>query len=215
MAITFPVPWSDFAAKLKIEEGSGGFSLTPNDEVTGLGSGQMLVSEFFPSVWRVSVQTVLMDRSLVKQLAALARGIEKKGGAFLMDDRAHAFPQLDPKGETLGASVVTIAGIGGSGRSVQLQDMPSLYRLRAGDRLSITDGTSVYYGEFLEDANANAGGLGPFADVFPELPPWAEVGMAVTLARPTAMMQFVPGSVAVSIGLLHGSIAFEAVEDVR
>lgn len=214
MALTFPIGLAGFADLLRIE--SGAFTTPDYHQVTGLGSGQMLTSEFFDPVWRVELQTAPMKNTDARRVMSLARGMMHKDGSFLLYDHKACFPKLDPGGVVLGSNVVTIAGIGGNGRSVQFEGMPSLYRLRVGDRFSVTDGTSVYYGELLEDANANASGLGPFADVFPEFPVWVETGMAVTLKKPYAIMQIRSGTLRMAnSGPNRSVVSFEAFEDVR
>lgn len=155
-----------------------------NDQLAGLGSGDVMQTELADPVWSA---VVTLGRGLhdeLKQAAALIRRLHGAKQPFFICDPTSLYPQADPKGLTLGASAVTVRTVSADRSILKLQGLPAGYVLTLADKVQIpyAGGRHAFH-EVSETAAATAGGQID-VQVFPFLPFSLAVGLAVTLKQP-------------------------------
>ncbi|WP_440410613.1 hypothetical protein [Neorhizobium petrolearium] len=169
------------------------WSIQRNDELAGNGDGDVWSAELADPLW---TGDVTLDRGLhdeLKQAAALIRSLDGSRQAFMCCDPLSLFPQSDPDGSILGASVVRVRAINPDRRLLQVSDLPAGYELTTGDKLQITQGTMIRFHEVGADASATVAGNLDLS-VFPRLPLTLAVNAVVTLIKPGCPVIIAPGS---------------------
>lgn len=215
MAITFPVPVSGFASRLRVSDFR--WQLREFPEISGTAIGQVIVNEIAERRWRASVKLARMSPAAAADIQATIEAIGPSGH-FLLCDPSRIGPALDPSGAALGSSDVTIHTIGADNRSLRLQGLPAGYVLSRGDMLSIAYGASPVrrmLARAAEAATASGAGITPLFEVRPFLRNGVAVGQTVTLVRPAAKVIFEPGSFDPGTPftkLLVGGMTFTAIE---
>ena len=209
MAITFPLALAAFADKLRTP--SVKFKLQDNDEVSGLGSGQIITHDLAPKLWTGELSTVPMRTNEARELEALVN-IVKRGSFYLYDPRK-AVPAKDPYGSLLGGSVVQINSLPNA-YSMSLKGLPAGYVLLAGDYLSFDYGspTRRAFHEVAETVTANGSGVTPVFEVGPFIRPGAAVDAIVTLRKPSMRAIIVPGSFDASFSVPFTTINFSVIQ---
>lgn len=155
-----------------------------NDQLAGLGSGDVMQTELADPVWSAAVTLGRGLHDELKQAAALIRRLHGAKQPFFMCDPTSLFPQADPKGLTLGAAAVTVRAVSANRSILQLQGLPAGYVLTIGDKLQIAyAGGRHAFHEVAETAAATVGGQLD-VQVFPFLPFSLAIGLAVTLKQP-------------------------------
>ena len=214
MAFTFPLTWSQFAGRLRIN--AGRFDLARFEEASGTSRGDVLTRSIAWPKWQTEVGLVPMRLAEASEIEAILRRLGSSG-TFYMHDPRHPFPQMDPAGLLLGAATPTIHSIGGDNRSMRLAGLPNGYQLRPGDTLSFDRGSSPVRRSFhsiLEPVAASAAGLTPAFEVEPPFQAGTVAAADVTLLNPAAKMQitsFSPGEADAARFNVHG-MAFTAIE---
>lgn len=195
MAINYPYTIGFFADKLKIS--SVEWTIQRNDELSGSGDGRVWQAELAPPLW-VGTVGLSVDRiDTLKQVAALIRKLHGAQEALLMYDPLSKYPQADPTGSILGASVVAVNSIASDRSRLSLSGLPAGYKLTLADKLSITYGIDpVRYAflEFSESITANGSGVTGLIEVFPHIPAGIVAGAAVTLIKPPCKCIIYPDS---------------------
>jgi len=174
------------------------WTIRRNDEMSGLGDGRVYAVELAPPIWSAEVTLCDMPNDEAKQIAARIRALNGPLQAFMLYDPLSIYPQADPAGAVIGASVVTVSSIGADRRHINLSGLPAAYTLTAGDKLQIPymQGATQRH-SFLEvSATASAGGTGAITDlaVFPNVPIALAGGETVILSRAACRCVIVPGS---------------------
>lgn len=212
MAITFPRPLSEFIETLKIQ--SIEWDIRRNDQFSGLGNGQILSANVAPPLWNGSVRLALMSYDEYTKIRARIATLDGSMNSFHVYGPPRLYPQSDPDGSILGASVVTIDTLGSDNKSLRLTGLPAGYQLTEGDLFSYTFSSGTYQAMHMicEDAIANGSGLTPFFEIRPHLFPDVTVGTGVTLIKPTAKAIIVPNSL--RLGSISGQSVNGAAFDV-
>lgn len=195
MSLTFPLPLASFADRLKIV--SVKWQLQRRDEVSGLGSGQILAAQLSPPLWTAPVTLAPMYHDEADQIQALIESLDGSINDFYLYNPRRAYPQADPTGTILGAATPTIAALGPDNKSIQIQGLPNGYTLTAGDFLAFNYGSNPVrraLHRFVETGSANGSGSTPVLEVRPHIRPGAVVGSVVTLIKPAARVFIVPDS---------------------
>lgn len=196
MTLTFPLALADFWDQLPIST----LSFAPEEQVeaSGLASGQILTREVAPTLWRGAVTFGGLTPAEAADIAPLIDLVRRTGASFFACDLKRGYPGLDPDGSVLGASVVTVDGIGASRRDLILDGLPPNYPLRRGDLVGVQWGTNpVRYGlhRIVVASSADAAGRTGWNEVTPPVSAAVAIGAAATLARPAIKAVIVPGSV--------------------
>lgn len=195
MALIFPLSVSDFADKLKIQ--SVEWKLQRYDELSGLGSGDVLAAQLAPARWVAKVTLATMYHGEAAQAQALIETLDPTASFFLYAPQL-PYPQSDPDGSILGAAELTIQTVGGNNRSLRVEGFPAGYTLTVGDFLAFDYGSSPVRRAFhriCETVSASGGiGLTPLFEVRPHLRPGVTTGPVVTIIKPAAKVFIVPES---------------------
>src|SRR4051812_13620834 len=109
MTVTYPYPLPFLADLLSIE--SVTWDIQRNDELSGSGDGRVWQAELAPPLWTGNVSLNIGYHNDLKQIAAKIRKLHGAQNSFFLCDPLSEYPQLDPDGSILGASVVRVGAI--------------------------------------------------------------------------------------------------------
>ena len=195
MTVTYPYSLPYFADRLPIS--SVEWSVKRTDTLSGQGSGRIWQAELAPPLWMATVELDRRPSNEMKQYAALIRKLHGSQEAFFLFDPLSRYPQNDPKGLVLGASVVRVESIPSHRASIALKGLPAGYQFLPGDKMQIAYNTSPVRYAFLEiSESATAGGDGTTGSigVFPHVAVGIDVDDIVTLAKPACRMVIMPNT---------------------
>ena len=167
-----------------------------NDEIEGLGSGQILTAELATPLWTAEVVTPLQTFAEGRKLRAILNGLTKPNKDFFLYDPIGGYPALDPTGSIVAAATVTVHSVV-SGQ-IRLAGLPNGYTLTPGDYFHVEWGTAPVRRGFFEvsvPVTAAVGGTTPLFDVFPYPMSGVVAGVPVTIVKPAMKAKFIPGSV--------------------
>lgn len=164
-----------------------------NDELSGMGSGDVWQSELADPFWTADIALARGLHDELKQAAAAVRDLEGAQQSFMCCDPLSPFPQADPNGLIIGASAVTVRAVAPNRRIAQLQGFPAGYELTRGDKMQFTQGDLRRFFEVSSPAVASAQGLVDVR-VFPRLPLALAIGAAINLKNPACPVIVYPGS---------------------
>lgn len=215
MAITFPLSIDALADRLKIQAVS--WRLERYDELSGLGSGEILAAQLAPPRIVADVEVAPMYHSAASQVQALIESLDGPINSFYLFAPQRRYPQSDPDGSGLGSSVPTIHSIGSNNKSLRLKALPDDYVLTAGDYLAFDYGSNPERRAFhriVETVAANSGGITPYFEVRPHLRPGVEVDTTVILKEPAAKVIIVPGSFSPgkAAGMITEGMSFQVMQ---
>jgi hypothetical protein len=216
MAITYPYSVSFLADRLKIA--SLVWDVQRNDELSGSGDSRIWQAELADPLWSATVNLAAGYNNNMKQIAALIRKLHGAQESFFLYDPMSRYPQADPDGSLLGASVVRIDSVGAGGRTISLNGLPAGYVLTLADKMQIAYATSPVRYAFLEVSDqtvvASGGGVTSAFEVFPNAPVGVAVNDVVTLIKPACRMIIMPGSHNPGTGspLITTDGAFKAIQ---
>lgn len=213
MTITTPYSLANFADLLKFAKVS--FSRKENDEMSGLGSGQILTANLAPKLWIADISLAKVFHSEAMQLQALIEALDGSLGTFYLYNPLAKYPQSDPTGSIFGASTPTIHTLNSDNKRMRVQGLPSTYRLTRGDMISwdYSSGTKRAFHRIVETVTAVAG-LTPLFEVRPHIRVGSTTGLAVTLIKPAGKFLMVPDSFRIESNddLLTSTIQFQAIQ---
>lgn len=162
-----------------------------NDEVEGVGSGQILTAELATPLWSVEINTTVNLFDTGRYIRAILNDLNRPGQKFDVYDPIAQYPRSDPTGSILGASTVQIDSVGLDG-TMTLKGLPAGYVLSPGDFMEINYGGRRGFFEVSQPATANGGGVTTAFRMFPTISAGAPVNTAVNLIQPKIQCQFVP-----------------------
>lgn len=188
MAIVFPLAYTfleDIFHPLAFHP-----TLMPQQMTSQQASGGVIVKDLGPPLWRADiVSRWLTQREALKAIAAL-NSLQGSIGTFYIYSTLLKNPQADPRGTTLGASIVKIKTVYFDG--FDLKGLPAGYVISVGDRLTIN--SLYHYYEVLETATADGSGNTNGFFTQPKPLPGAAVDQVVALLHPIFLAVMVPGS---------------------
>lgn len=187
---------ADFADKLKLASAS--WSVIYQQELSGLGGGQMLASDRGPAYWEADCSTVEAYHADIRAMRAVVDKAQGTLGEFYLYDPAAVAPVSDPLGLALAGATVKIKTVP-DGRSLRLKGLPIGYVLTAGDLISFDTGSRRQLVQIGDTVTADGSGDTAAFAVSPSLLTGTAVDTVVTLLKPSAKMKLVPGSVRVSM----------------
>lgn len=211
--LTFPLATATFADALKYATVS--FRLRRNEEYSGLGSGQILGAQLGPDMWEADVTLARLYHAQAMQVQALIESLDGVINDFYLYNPLTAYPQYDPTGSKLGASVPRLMGVP-SGKTIAMDGVPSGYTLTRGDMLSFDYGSGPVkraLHRVVETRVANSSGVLAAFEVRPHIRTGAADNAIVTLIKPSAKMIMVPDTFAIENDTLVTSvIRFKAIQ---
>lgn len=215
MALSFPLAFDDLMALIGLEEGT--FTLSRNDQVSGLGNGQPLNAELASPLWRFEGTTIPMDNDNGEAVAALFEMLGHPGRDFYIANPRKKGPRADPDGTNLGSATPTLQSLASNNREVRITGLPSGYVLSRGDMIAFDYGP---VGEkrralhrIVSTVAADGDGLTPLMEVFPHIRAGAAVDDAVFLAPATMRAKLIPDSFApAGVGSMHQRFTFSAIQ---
>ncbi len=217
MALTYPLALTDFADILPVAEMS--FHLPEQVVMSRTGQGEVLTADIADRLWQGRITLGRLTRAEAGRPEVLIELIRQAGRSFLIYDLHRINPRLDPTGAVLGASAVTILGLGTDARELSLAGLPAGYVLSAGDHLSFTYNSGRYALHRIVTTSVTASGAGetPLFEVVPEVRPGATTGTAVQLKKARCKAVAIPGSVeeALRRNTLSEGMAFDWVQTLR
>lgn len=194
MALSDPRALADFADLLKIK--SIVWDVLENQQVDGLGSGDVLVTDLASSLWLPKITIDWMYYAEARQIEAALNSLRGARQFYLCDPIAR-FPASDPTGAILGDAEVVIHTIGDNNRSVSFSGLPAGYVLTPGDKWHTdfsTDPIRRGFIEMSEGGAADGTGVTHELDCFPAIWPGIDAGAAVTFTNPAVKAIIQPGS---------------------
>lgn len=193
MALTYPLPYTQFLAALRVEEVS--FRLSQPQEHTRLGDGTVISASLGAALWAGSIRLAPAPHPRHAQMEALIALMDQPGATFLCHDSRYVGPAADPMGSLLGSAAPTIHTVAANLRELRITGLPAGYVLTSGDMLAFQYGsTPIRYAlhRIVVGGTASSGGLTPLIEVVPNLRPGAVAGLTVSLLRPACKARLVP-----------------------
>ncbi|MCO4316348.1 hypothetical protein M8997_004065 [Phyllobacterium sp. 21LDTY02-6] len=195
MALTYPLSLAQFAEKLNIA--SVIWQLKEQQQLTGLGSGEILAANMAPPRVEAQVDINPMYHEDAAEVQALIEALDGALGTFYLHSPQKAYPRMDPTGSILGASSVTIDSLVSNNKEMRLAGLPAGYVLSGGDLLSFNYGTNPVrraLHRIVLPVTASGTGVTPLFEVRPYIRPGAATGLAVTLIKAAAKVKMIPDS---------------------
>jgi len=196
MAWTFPLSLADFYDKLRVAVPGRNWELARLDQLSGLGSGQPLRAELASPLWGLQVQLVGMGNAEADAILSLLELLNHPGRAFYFSNPKRPHPLYDPNGTLIAGFTPTIHTLNSNNRQMRIEGLPAGYRLTAGDMISWDYGNPARraFHRITETVTASGAGLSPLFEVYPFIRPGSTTGIGVTLAKPAALAEIVPGT---------------------
>lgn len=218
MAYSFPLSLAQFADQLTITEVK--WRLQEQQELSGLGSGEILAANLGPSQWTGEVRLAVGYHDDVAEIQALIETLDGSINPFFLYDPRKMYPRDDPGGVKLGASVPRIYMVGANNKSLALKGLPNGYVLSRGDFLSFEYGTNPVRRAFhriSETVTAGANGITAEFEVRPHLRPAAVMDLVVTLVKPAAKVIIVPNTFDPGTGraAVTDGMSFQVIQTLR
>ncbi len=225
MALEFPLIAADFMDQLRVQEVR--FQLVRQNQVTGLGGGEILTAERAPAYWAGSVSLAPMAKRAAAEIQARLVWLEDVGGSFYVHKPNQIGPADDPLGTTLGAFAPVLEFVSSDPRQVRVGGLPQDYELAAGDFLAFDydPGTGVRRALHQVATTRKASTASAFSDytqgnnlhITPHVRSGYVLGSSVALIRPSCVAALVPGSVSYGItsGNVTSGMAFEFRQKLR
>lgn len=215
MALSFPLAFADFMAMIGLEEGT--FTLSRNDQVSGLGNGQPLNAELASPLWRFEGTTGPIPNDEAERIAGRFEMLEAPGRDFYVANPRKIGPRLDKAGSVLGDATPTIHTLAANNRELRIAGLPAAYALSDGDMVAFDYGPAGRkrraLHRFVVDAVASSGGLTPLAELSTFIRAGAAVGDPIYLAPATMRAKLIPGTYKPhQAGALHQRFTFSAIQ---
>lgn len=159
-----------------------------NEEVEGLGTGQILRAELTDPLTTVEITTPPMTFDEGRRLRAILNDLDRVNSYFRVYDPSTPFAQNDPTGTLL--TSVTFAGK--TGQRATFSGQPSGFVFMPGDAFHAIAAGRHYYFEISEQSAVSV-------RTTPTVPASLPVGTPCVFIRPQIRVQMVPGE------LQHGT----------
>lgn len=214
MAVSFPAPVTYIADLLRVPRRS--FTLMTQQEVSGLGSGQILVADLGPALWVAEIETKPMRRPEASLLQSRLDTLEGSLHAFYLYDPWKCAPAADPGGTTLGESTVKIYSREANNKELALYGLPAGYVLTAGDYLAFDYGSPSRRAlhRIVNTVTADGDGITPTLEVRPHLRSGVANDLVVTLVKAAAKMVMEPGSLQIAAQGGMTVFSFRAIQRI-
>ncbi|MCZ4501031.1 MAG: hypothetical protein JWQ74_3586, partial [Marmoricola sp.] len=170
--------------------------LVGQQEVSGLGSGQIYVVDLAPKYWEAEVNFINMENADARKIQGIIESLDEGMNDFYWFDPRSEYPIADPTGSILGASNPKIDALRNNNKELGIKSLPNGYVLSAGDFLSFDFGSAPVHRAFhrIVEGGVATGGTTGWLEVRPHIRPGAAVNADVTLKRASMQMKMIPGS---------------------
>lgn len=152
-----------------------------NEEVEGIGSGQIIRAEIADPLWRVEINVPLSEFQDGRRVRAVLNDINRPQSFFRVSDPVSEFAANDPTG-TLLASVTLGTRSGGQTSFV---GQPSGYVFQPGDSFHIINAGRHYYFEISQEGTQEL-------RTTPTVPVGIPNGATCVFVRPQIRVQMIP-----------------------
>lgn len=169
------------------------WNIQRNDELSGMGSGDLWAVELADPLWTAEVTLGAGRNDELKQVGARIRALGGSRTAFMMCDPISQFPQADPNGSRLGTAAITLRTIGADRITARMQGFPAGYVLTVGDKLQVSYQNLIAFVEVGDTIPADANG-NLDVPIFPRLPSSFAAGALVAAKRPACPVIIMPES---------------------
>ncbi len=189
--------------------------LERNDELSGLGSGDLVAGQLADPFWYAQVSIDKDEHEIILDIEAVIRSFDGPFQPFLFADPRRLHPKGDPTGAIIGNNNLSVRAINADRRILMLQGFPlGGYTLWRGDRIQLTQGTMRRYFEVSVSAPASTSTGYMEVRVTPWLPATLAVGASISVKRAAVPMIIEPGSLKTSTGrqTLSEGLSFKAVQ---
>lgn len=215
MALTFPLPLTEFFDILRAAEAT--ISCPTIHEQSMTGAGEVLTRALGPSLWQGSVTIATNKREELRGVRGLVDAVTR--GSFMARDLSYVGPHDDPTGAIFSGAAVTMNSVLANG-DVRFAGLPANYQLRAGDYFSLTYGSGPVRNamhQLQQDTRASAGGQSAYAAVHPPIRPGWTTSTAIRFIRPVCKAVIVPGSIteAPFDGIASSGLSFRWQQTLR
>jgi hypothetical protein len=195
MSISFPLSINEFWTTFPMLDGSSEMELVGYRQQSMDGAGNAISAKFGQPKWRQEVLVAPMYFETANLFRAMMKVLGQREGAFLAYDRWQPFPAYDPRGQVIGGFTPSVKTVGSDNRSLSIKGLPAHYKLAAGEKISVADGSGKHaLMELMEDTEANGSGNTPEFEVQPFLPAWIAVDQGVDISKPLGTFKIVAGS---------------------
>ena len=198
MALNFPLSRQNLADLLPIATVE--WTLGEDQELSSLGSGELLAHDLGPRLWSAECVTIEADIDTIEALRARLNALDGAIQSFFLFDPRRPNPATDPTGSVLAAATVTIQSIETNRKELTLAGLPAGFVLPAGSMLSVTSGNPSRTAllQLVADATADGDGEAGPVELRPHLRPWIANAQSVTLLKPVAKVKLMPRSASVT-----------------
>lgn len=215
MALSFPLSYEYFSSLLRINQVD--WQLQWNQELSGLGSGQIIGADLTPALWTGTITTVPLKIDVADSIQAKIESLHGVMRTFYIANPKRHFPIYDPTGSKLGASTPSIGQLDATNAyKLAVAGLPANYELQVGDFFAYDFGTGSTLRAFhrvVEDTIADGAGATPLFEVVPYIRPGVLIGTNITLIRPQLKAFIMPDTLAVDqVDELHYSISIEIMQ---
>lgn len=198
MALSFPLSVQNLADLLPIATVE--WTLGEDQELSGMGSGELLAHDLGPRLWSAECSTIEADIDTIEALRARLNALDGAMQSFYLFDPRRPNPATDPTGAALASATVTILSIETNRKELTLAGLPAGFVLPAGTVLSVSAGNPSRTAllQLVAGVTADGDGEAGPVELRPHLRPWIANAQAVTLLKPVAKVKLMPRSVAVT-----------------
>lgn len=195
MVMTFPLPLADFWDRLLIAPGSQ-WVLSDNISSSRTDGGKTLRASRGVRLWSPIIRLGLMPNRAAQSLKMRLEKMSRDDATFLAYDKLASFPAADPEGLIRSGGIVTVTGVPASPLEIRIGGLPAHYVLTAGDMIGVLTGTGArsLFGVVDDIVTANGTGDTGVFNIEPARLAGVSSGDVVTVIKPTAVFQLVPGS---------------------
>lgn len=152
-----------------------------NEELEGIGSGQILRAEIADPLWRVEINTTISTFDNGRRIRATINDINRPQSFFRVYDPIAQYATNDPDG-----TLLTAVEIGDRvGNQVEFTGQPAAYMFEPGDAFHILYLGRHYYFEVSEQSST-------LLRTTPTIPASIPVGTPCVFVRPQIRVQMVP-----------------------
>ncbi len=158
--------------------------ITPqrNEEVEGIGSGQIIRAELTDPLWNVEISTTINEFNPGRRIRAILNDMDRPQSYFRVYDPISRYAANDPTGTLL----TSVTLLGRSGNQVSFDGQPGGFVWTPGDTFHVVFGGRHYYFEI------STSGTG-MVRTTPTVPSFITLGTACVFIEPQIRCQLVPG----------------------
>jgi hypothetical protein len=187
------------------------FKLLRRQEYSRQANGVTIGKDFGTPIWTLQCTTIPMDRHDAAAFEVKLDMLEGVLGTFDAWDSRKPYPRYYPTGDFDDGA--KIGSIGLQYKSISLYDLPSNFRISAGDYISFEANGWASLHRATQDATANESGVTGLFGVRPSLWYSVDVNTPVKLKMASTVMRMAPNSVTTQqVGGVLTTVSFSAFQ---